>query len=103
MKLWLVGLCIFISLFGFTQDRVNHTYKFSVQSITSYSQAKPYYDKIRIIFSESKSVSHILLFDSNEQSFKAQSTIYFDRDKLAIELEKLGLVLSSLIIDGNIE
>lgn len=103
MKLWLVGLGIFISVFGFTQDRVNHTYKFNIQSITSYSQAKPYYDKIRVIFSESKSVSHMLLFDSNDQSFKVQSTINFDRNSLSNELSKIGLILRDFTIDGKLE
>jgi hypothetical protein len=103
MKLRLIFFYIFISSFGFSQERVNHTYKFSIQSITSYSQAKPYYDKIRIIFSESKSVSHLLLFDSNEGSFKVQSTINFNRDLLSHELDKIGLVLREFITDGKLE
>jgi hypothetical protein len=103
MKLRLIFFYIFISSFGFSQERVNHTYKFSIQSITSYSQAKPYYDKIRIIFSESKSVSHLLLFDSNEQSFKVQSTINFDRNSLSHELSKIGLILRDFTIDGKLE
>jgi hypothetical protein len=40
------------------------------------------------------------MFDSNEGSFKVESTIYFDREKLMLELEKIGLVLRSLTIDG---
>jgi hypothetical protein len=103
MKLRLIFFYIFISSFGFSQERVNHTYKFSIQSITSYSQAKPYYDKIRIIFSESKSVSHLLLFDSNEGSFKVQSTINFDRNSLSNELSKIGLILRDFTIDGKLE
>jgi hypothetical protein len=103
MKFGLFCLFLFLYSFGFSQERVNHTYKFSIQSITSYSQAKTYYDKIRIIFSESKSVSHLLLFDSNEGSFKVQSTINFNRDLLSHELDKIGLVLREFIVDGKLE
>lgn len=103
MKLRLICFYIFISSFGFSQERVNHAYKFNIQSITSYSQAKPYYDKIRVIFSESKSVSHMLLFDSNDQSFKVQSTINFDRNSLSNELSKIGLILRDFTIDGKLE
>jgi hypothetical protein len=103
MKLRLISFFIFISFFGFAQDRVNHTYKFSVQSITTYSQAKPYYDQIRVIFSESKSVNHLLMFDSNNESFKVQSTLNFDRNSLSNELAKIGLVLREFIIDGKLE
>ena len=103
MKLRLIFFYIFISSFGFSQERVNHVYKFNIQSITSYSQAKPYYDKIRVIFSESKSVSHMLLFDTNEQSFKVQSTINFDRNSLSNELSKIGLILRDFTIDGKLE
>ena len=88
--------------FSISQERVNRTYKFSVQSITSYSQAKPYYDKIRVMFSESKSTNHLLLFDSNESAFKVQSTIDFDRASLQLQLQKIGLVLTNLIIDGKV-
>jgi hypothetical protein len=100
MRVIIIVAFVMCSFSIFSQERVNHTYKFSIQSITSYSQAKPYYDKIRIIFSESKSMNHVLMFDSNEGSFKVESTIYFDREKLMLELEKIGLVLRSLTIDG---
>jgi hypothetical protein len=103
MKLRLIFFYILISSYGFSQERVNHTYKFNIQSITSYSQAKPYYDQIRVIFSESKSTNHLLFFDSNETAFKVQSTIDFDRATLHLELEKIGLVLTNLIIDGKVE
>ncbi len=103
MKFILVFSLFLICSFGFSQERVNRTYKFNIQSITSYSQAKPYYDKIRVIFSESKSVSHVLLFDSNEQSFKVQSTINFDRNSLSNELSKIGLILRDFTIDGKLE
>lgn len=103
MKLRLISFFIFISFFGFAQDRVNHTYKFSVQSITTYSQAKPYYDQIRVIFSESKSVNHLLMFDANESTFKVQSTIDYNRGSLKLELEKIGLILRELNVDGIIE
>lgn len=103
MKFILVCSLVFICSFGISQERVSHTYKFSIQSITYYSQAKPYYDQIRVIFSESKSTNHLLLFDSNEAAFKVQSTIDFDRESLQLQLEKIGLVLTNLIIDGNIE
>lgn len=103
MKFILVCSLVLISSFCISQERVNHTYKFSIQSITSYSQAKPYYDKIRIIFSESKSTNHILLFDSNEKSFKVQSSIEFDRSNLSLELKKIGLLLTDLTIDERKE
>jgi len=103
MKLRLVCFYVFISSFGFSQERINHTYKFSIQSITSYSQAKPYYDNIRVIFSESKSNNHNLLFDSQDKFFKVQSTLKFDRNSLILELENIGGVLRDLIIDGEIK
>jgi hypothetical protein len=100
MRVIIIVAFVLCSFSLFSQERINHTYKFSIQSITSYSQAKPYYDKIRVIFSESKSVNHLLMFDSNEGAFKVESTINFDREKLMLELEKIGLVLRSLTIDG---
>jgi hypothetical protein len=48
-------------------------------------------------------VSHLLLFDSNEQSFKVQSTINFDRNSLSNELSKIGLILRDFTIDGKLE
>jgi len=103
MKLRLVCFYVFISSFGFSQERINHTYKFNIQSITSYSQAKPFYDQIRMIFSESKSVNHLLIFDSGDATFKVQSTINFDRTNLSLELKKIGLVLTDLIIEERVE
>jgi hypothetical protein len=103
MKVFYSFLFTLVWFLGFSQQRVNHTYKFSIQSITSYSQAKPYYDQIRVIFSESKSVNHLLMFDANESAFKVESTFDFDRVSLQLQLEKIGLVLTNLIIDGNIE
>lgn len=103
MKVFYSFLFTFVWIIGFSQNRVTHSYKFSIQSITSYSQAKPYYDQIRLIFSESKSVNHILMFDSSEATFKVQSTIQYDRSNLSLELKKIGLVLTDLIIDGSVE
>jgi len=103
MKCKLVCLFILFCFFGFSQDRVNRTYKFSIQSITTYQQAKPHYDEIRLIFSENKSVNHLLSYDSNESTFKVQSTINFNRESLSIELEKIGLALKGLSIDGILE
>jgi hypothetical protein len=103
MKLRLVCFYVFISSFGFSQERINHTYKFNIQSITSYSQAKPFYDQIRMIFSESKSVNHLLIFDSGDATFKVQSTINFDRESLQLEFEKIGLTLREFNVDGKLE
>lgn len=103
MKLFYSFLFTLIWFIGFSQNRVNHTYKFSIQSITSYPQAKPFYDQIRLIFSETKSVNHIMFFDSDEATFKVQSTKDFNRKSLNLELEKIGLVLKELNIDGIVE
>jgi hypothetical protein len=103
MKVFYSFLFTLVWFLGFSQQRVNHTYKFSIQSITSYSQAKPYYDQIRVIFSESKSVNHLLMFDANESTFKVQSTIDYNRGSLKLELEKIGLILRELNVDGIIE
>jgi hypothetical protein len=94
MKFILIVSLVLICTFGNSQERISHVYKFSIQSITSYSQAKPYYDQIRLIFSESKSVNHLLLFES---------TFDFDRVSLQLQLEKIGLVLTNLIIDVKLE
>jgi len=103
MKCKLICLFILLCFFGFSQDRVNRTYKFSIQSITTYQQAKPHYDEMRLIFSENKSVNKILLFDSKDGSFKVQSIINFNRDTLKLELEKIGLVLREFYVDGKSE
>jgi hypothetical protein len=103
MKFIVISQFFLISLFGFSQERTNHTYKFNIQSITSYSQAKPFYDQIRMIFSESKSVNHLLIFDSGDATFKVQSTINFDRESLQLELEKIGLTLREFNVDGKLE
>jgi hypothetical protein len=103
MRVIIIVAFVMCSFSIFSQERINHAYKFSIQSITSYSQAKPYYDQIRLIFSESKSVNHLLLFDTNESAFKVESTFDFDRVSLQLQLEKIGLVLTNLIIDGKLE
>jgi GLPGLI family protein len=103
MKCKLVCLFILFCFFGFSQDRVNRTYKFSIQSITTYQQAKPHYDEIRLVFSENKSVNHLLSYDSNESTFKVQSTINFNRESLRLELEEIGLVLREFYVDGTSE
>ena len=103
MKFILIVSLVLICTFGNSQERISHVYKFSIQSITSYSQAKPYYDQIRVIFSESKSVNHLLMFDANESTFKVQSTIDYNRGSLKLELEKIGLILRELNVDGIIE
>jgi hypothetical protein len=43
------------------------------------------------------------MFDSNNESFKVQSTLNFDRNSLSNELAKIGLVLREFIIDGKLE
>jgi hypothetical protein len=43
------------------------------------------------------------MFDSNESTFKVQSTIEYDRSNLSLELKKIGLVLTDLTIDGSLE
>ena len=103
MKIILVVLFQFLILSFFSQERISHSYKFKIQGVSSYAQAKPYYDQIRLIFSESKSVNHLLLFDSNESAFKVESTFDFDRVSLQLQLEKIGLVLTNLIIDVKLE
>ena len=103
MKFILIVSLVLICTFGNSQERISHVYKFSIQSITSYSQAKPYYDQIRLIFSESKSVNHLLLFDSNESAFKVESTFDFDRVSLQLQLEKIGLTLREFNVDGKLE
>lgn len=103
MKIILVVLFQFLILSFFSQERISHSYKFKIQGIASYAQAKPYFDDIRLIYSESKSNNHNLLFDSNEESFKVHSTINFNRNKLTLELEKIGLVLRDFYVDGKSE
>ena len=103
MKFILIVSLVLICTFGNSQERISHVYKFSIQSITSYSQAKPYYDQIRLIFSESKSNNHNLLFDPHDGYFKVQSTLNFDRNSLILEIDNIGLVLRDLIIDGEIK
>jgi hypothetical protein len=103
MKIIFFILFQFLFLSIFSQERNNHFYKFKIQGITNYAQAKPYFDDIRLIYSESKSNNHNLLFDSNEESFKVHSTINFNRNKLTLELEKIGLVLRDFYIDGKSE
>lgn len=103
MKIILVVLFQFLILSFFSQERINHSYKFKIQGVASYAQAKPYYDNIRLIFSESKSNNHNLLFDSHDGYFKVQSTLNFDRNSLILEIDNIGLVLRDLIIDGKLE
>ena len=93
----------FLILSFFSQERISHSYKFKIQGVSSYAQAKPYFDNIRLIFSESKSNNHNLLFDSHDGYFKVQSTLNFDRNSLSNELSKIGLILRDFTIDGKLE
>jgi hypothetical protein len=43
------------------------------------------------------------MFDANESTFKVQSTIDYNRGSLKLELEKIGLILRELNVDGIIE
>ena len=103
MKFILIVSLVLICTFGNSQERISHVYKFSIQSITSYSQAKPYYDQIRLIFSESKSVNHLLFFDQIDNTFKTTSSIFFNKESLSKELEKIGLGLSNFITDEEVQ
>ena len=103
MKIILVVLFQFLILSFFSQERINHSYKFKIQGVASYAQAKPYYDNIRLIFSESKSVNHLLFFDPIDNTFKTTSSIFFNKESLSKELEKIGLGLSNFITDEEVQ
>lgn len=103
MKIICIFLFLTVGFLGFSQERLSYTYKFSIKSIETYAQAKPYYDQIRVLFSESKSVNHLLFFDSKDTSFKTTTTIYFNKESLREELQKIGLDLSYFIVDGEIQ
>jgi hypothetical protein len=103
MKFILIVFLVLICSFGNSQERISRVYKFGIQSITSYSQAKPYYDQIRLIFSESKSVNHLLFFDPIDNTFKTTSSIFFNKESLSKELEKIGLGLSNFITDEEVQ
>jgi len=103
VKIILVVLFQFLILSFFSQERINHSYKFKIQGVASYAQAKPYYDNIRLIFSESKSVNHLLFFDPIDNTFKTTSSIFFNKESLSKELEKIGLGLSNFITDEEVQ
>ena len=103
MRYLAVYFFILFNSLVFSQERQLHTYKFDIQSIKSYQDAKPYFNNIRITFSEIKSVNHLLYFDVTEHFFKVQSTINFNRETLEFELKKIGLVLKEFIKDGILE
>jgi hypothetical protein len=103
MKTLIITIFLLFQISAFSQRVAGYNYQFTIESISSYVQAKPYYDQIRVLFNEERSVNYPMKFDDNNHFFTVFSTIAYDRQSLSIELERIGLMLNIFNIDTIIE